>query len=204
VTATTPFLIAGATWRAELPTLTSKLVSLREPTLRDSSDLLVLLSIDDAPRFGTDEPLCAFGVHRLIEAAVRDRGAGVGFTYAITLIGSRRIIGLIQARQLDPAFDAAECECVILPSSRGSGAFIEAVRLAGSFAFATVGSRRLEARVPVANGRANGAMRKLGAVQEGLLRRSLRRRGEYFDQVLWSVLKEDWSEHWVPTGPRVH
>jgi len=54
------------------------------------------------------------------------------------------------------------------------------------------------------NGRANGALRKLGAVQEGVLRRSMRRRGEYIDQVLWSVLKEDWGEHWVAAGPRVH
>ena len=39
------------------------------------------------------------------------------------------------------------------------------------------------------NGRANGALRKLGAVQEGVLRRSVRRDGEYFDQVLWSMLE---------------
>jgi ribosomal-protein-alanine N-acetyltransferase len=184
--------------------LTSKLVSLREPTLRDASDLLTLLSADDAPRFGIDEPLCAFGVQRLIEASVRERGAGTGFTYAITLNGSRRIIGLVQIRQLDPSFDAAEWDCVILPAFRGSGAFLEAARLVGSFAFGSVGSRRLEARVPLSSGRANGALRKLGAVQEGLLRRSLRRGGEYLDQVLWSVLRDDWGEHWISTGPRVH
>jgi hypothetical protein len=32
----------------------------------------------------------------------------------------------------------------------------------------------------------------------------VRRSGEYFDQVLWSLLKEDWGEHWVSTAPRVH
>ena len=25
-----------------------------------------------------------------------------------------------------------------------------------------------------------------------------------FDQVLWSMLKEDWGDHWVSTAPRVH
>jgi RimJ/RimL family protein N-acetyltransferase len=54
------------------------------------------------------------------------------------------------------------------------------------------------------NGRANGALRKLGAVQEGVLRRSVRRGGEYVDQVLWSLLKEDWGDHWVSIAPRVH
>ena len=50
--------------------------------------------------------------------------------------------------------------------------------------------------MPLQNGRANGALRKLGAVQEGVLRQSVRRGGEYVDQVLWSMLKEDWGDHW--------
>jgi RimJ/RimL family protein N-acetyltransferase len=54
------------------------------------------------------------------------------------------------------------------------------------------------------NGRANSALRKLGAVQEGVLRRSARRGGEYVDQVLWSMLKDDWTDNWVSTEPRVH
>jgi RimJ/RimL family protein N-acetyltransferase len=82
--------------------------------------------------------------------------------------------------------------------------FLDAARLVGSFAFGTVGVHRLEARVSLANGRANGALRKLGAVQEGVLRRSLYRAGEYVDQALWSLLEQDWAEHWVSTAPRVH
>jgi hypothetical protein len=38
---------------------------------------------------------------------------------------------------------------------------------------------------------------------EGVLR-SVRRVDEYFDQVLWSMLKDDWGEHCVSTAPRVH
>jgi len=82
--------------------------------------------------------------------------------------------------------------------------FLETARLVGSFAFGTVGVHRLESRVLLQNGRANGALRKLGAVQEGVLRESVRRGSTYLDQVLWSVLKEDWGEHWVSTAPRVH
>ena len=89
--------------------------------------------------------------------------------------GTRAVVGLIQVRQLDPSFEAAEWECTLAPSVRGTGVFLEAARLVGSFAFGTVGARRLEARVLLQNGRANGALRKLGAVQEGVLRRSVRR-----------------------------
>ena len=60
------------------------------------------------------------------------------------------------------------------------------------FAVETVGVRRLEARAVVANGRGNGALRKLGAVQEGILRRSFLKNGQHLDQILWSILREEW------------
>jgi RimJ/RimL family protein N-acetyltransferase len=82
--------------------------------------------------------------------------------------------------------------------------FVEAMRLVGSFAFDAVGVRRLETRVLLRNGRGNTALRKLGAVEEGILRRAARREGEYLDQVLWSLLREDWGDRWISTAPRVH
>ena len=197
-------LMTVSNWKSELPTLTSRLVTLREPTSSDLGPLVNLLSLHDATHFGLDQPASEIAVQQLIERAARDRAAGLGFTYVITLNPSRTLVGLIQVRQLDPSFEAAEWECTIAPSARGSGVFLETARLVGSFAFGSVGAHRLEARVLLQNGRGNGALRKLGAVQEGVLRRSLRRRGEYLDRVLWSMLKEDWGEHWVSTAPRVH
>jgi RimJ/RimL family protein N-acetyltransferase len=205
---TTDNSLIQSNWRADLPALTAKLVSLREPTQRDADALLVLLSLDDAPRLGIEGPASLLSVQRLIDRAARDRAAGVGFTYVITLNGTRTVIGLVHIRQLDPLFDSAEWTGVLLPAARGTGAFLDAVRLAGSFAFGVIGARRLEARVSLAHGRGNGALKKLGGVQEGILRRSLSRSGEddgqYVDQALWSMLKEDWRDHWVSTAPRVH
>jgi RimJ/RimL family protein N-acetyltransferase len=194
----------ASTWRTELPVLAGRTVTLREPAFQDLGPLLELLKLRDATRFGVDEPISDLGVQDLIDRAARERAAGVAVTYSITISASRTLVGLVQVRQLDPSFEAAEWECTIAPSARGTGIFLEAARLAGSFAFGTLGVHRLEARVLVQNGRANGALRKLGAAQEGVLRRSVRRSGEYLDQVLWSLLKEDWGEHWVSTAPRVH
>jgi RimJ/RimL family protein N-acetyltransferase len=199
-----PTVIGASTWRNELPSLTGRIVLLREPVSQDLGPLVDLLSLGDASRFGLDEPVSEIGVRELIERFARERANGLSFTYVITLATARTIVGLAQVRQLDPSFEAAEWECTIAPSSRGSGIFLEAARLIGSFAFGAIGTHRLEARVLLQNGRANGALRKLGAVQEGVLRRSVRRAGEYCDQVLWSLLKEDWGDHWVSTAPRVH
>jgi RimJ/RimL family protein N-acetyltransferase len=191
-------------WREELPTLTSRLATLREPVPKDLGPLVTLLSLGDATRFGTDAPATDVSVQRMIERAARDRTTGQAFTYAITPGTARPPVGLIQVRRMDPAFEAAEWECTLAPAVRGTGIFLEAARLVGSFAFGQVGVRRIEARVLLKNGRANTALRKLGAVEEGILRRSVRLNGEYVDQVLWSLLKEDWGNHWVSTGPRVH
>jgi hypothetical protein len=74
----------------------------------------------------------------------------------------------------------------------GTGNFEKGAALVMEFAFETVGVHRLEARAAVRNGRGNGALRKIGAVQEGILRKSFLKNGEYLDQMLWTVLDEDW------------
>lgn len=184
--------------------LTGRNVTLREPNAQDVTALTGVLSLGDATRFGIDEIVTEFAVQALVKRAIADRGAGRAFTYVVLHTASQAVVGLVQVRQLDPGFEAAEVECTLAPASRGTGAFLEMARLVGSLAFGTVGAHRLEARVLLQNGRANGALRKLGAVQEGVLRRSVRRNDQYFDQVLWSVLKEDWGDHWMPTPGRVH
>jgi ribosomal-protein-alanine N-acetyltransferase len=76
--------------------------------------------------------------------------------------------------------------------------FVEASRLVTDFAFGQLGVHRLEGRVAVRNGRGNGALRKIGAAQEGVLRRSFVRNGEYLDQVLWAIVNVDWQPQTVP------
>ena len=61
------------------------------------------------------------------------------------------------------------------------------------FVFDEVGVHRLEARAVVQNGRGNGALKKIGAIQEGLLRKSFEKNGERLDQALWTILAEDWN-----------
>jgi RimJ/RimL family protein N-acetyltransferase len=167
---------------------------LREPIAEDLPALVELLRLPDASRFGIDGPLNDAAVLAFIERAVFERRAGTGFAFTITLHASSDLVGLARIRQLDLGFDAAEWEITLAPAARGTGVFVETARLVGSFAFGSVGARRLEARVRAENGRASAALRKLGAVEEGILRRSLRRGSDYVDQVLWSVLKEEWGD----------
>jgi len=87
----------------------------------------------------------------------------------------------------------------------GTGVFAEAAREVVAFAFETVGVHRLEARAAVQNGRGNGALRKVGAVQEGLLRKSFQKNGQYLDQALWTILNDDWQprQKWAAANHQV-
>ena len=114
-------------------------------------------------------------------------------------------IGLFQVRSLEPAFGTAEWGFAIALEFWGSGVFADGAQLTVNFAFETLGVHRLEARAALKNGRVNGALQKLGAVQEDVLRCSFLRNGEYLDQALWTILQEDWIQATPTRGTgRVH
>jgi ribosomal-protein-alanine N-acetyltransferase len=113
-------------------------------------------------------------------------------------------VGLFQIRELEPGFTTAEWGFAIGSPFWGTGVFMEGARLTVEFAFETVGVHRLEARAAVANGRGNGALAKIGAVKEAVLRQSFLRNGEYLDQALWSIVREDWRQAKAVWGSIVH
>jgi RimJ/RimL family protein N-acetyltransferase len=69
---------------------------------------------------------------------------------------------------------------------------MDSARLLLEFAFGTLGVRRVEARAVGVDGRANGSLLKLGARREGLLREGFRNGDVIHDQVMWSLLANDW------------
>jgi ribosomal-protein-alanine N-acetyltransferase len=113
-------------------------------------------------------------------------------------------VGLFQVRQLDPTFGTAEWGFAIGSAFWGSGLFLKGAELVVGFALDVIGVHRLEARAAVQNGRGNGALRKIGAVQEGILRRSFLRRGEHMDQALWAIIAEDWRQSKAVWGATIN
>jgi RimJ/RimL family protein N-acetyltransferase len=113
-------------------------------------------------------------------------------------------VGLFQIHQTEPGFATAEWGFALGSPFWGKGFFSEGSRLVLDFAFDVLGVHRLEARAAVCNGRGNGALRKAGALQEGILRRSLLRNGEYLDQVLWAIIDSDRRHTRAYDGPSIH
>jgi RimJ/RimL family protein N-acetyltransferase len=179
-------------WRSSLPLLTGNLVTLRELEVSDAPALFTALTTEQVTRFLSPPPSSVEGFEKFIRSARRQRETGQYLCYAVVPHGSDMAIGLFQVRALEPAFGTAEWGFAIASEFWGTGVFVDGARLVVDFVFDVIGVQRLEARAAVKNGRGNGALRKLGAVQEGLLRRSFEKNGEYLDQMLWTILRDEW------------
>ncbi len=99
--------------------------------------------------------------------------------FAVTLDASDTAVASFNCGRSKPASAPRNGD---LPSARHTGDLVRFKKARSScvqFAFDAVGVHRLEARAAVRNERGNAALRKLGAVREGRLRRSLLTNGEY-------------------------
>jgi RimJ/RimL family protein N-acetyltransferase len=187
-------------WSTSLPQLRGQLVSLRELAATDAIALHALLTTSAVDRLISPPPASADAFERFIATMRQSREAGTCACFGIVPAGAAAAVGLIQIRQLEPSFRTAEWGFALGSAYWGNGMFMEAATLALEFIFERIGVERLEARAALINGRGNGVLRKLGAVQELVLRRSFLSDGRYLDQALWTMLAIEWRESRTVAG----
>ena len=181
--------VVSTDWQQGLPTLTGQQVVLRTS---DATSLCALLTTEEVARFISPPPTTVDGFERFIAWTIRQRAAGAYACFAVTVKGFDTAIGIFQVRALDPDFGTAEWGFALGSPFWGTGVYQDGAQLVVDFVFETLGVHRLEARSAVQNGRGNGALLKIGATQECVLRKSFQKNGEYLDQVLYAILEDDW------------
>ena len=191
-------------WRQALPVLEAGAVTVRELRLADAPSLFQMLTTEEVARFISPPPTSLEGFERFIAWTQRERTDGRYICFGIVPAGCEQAVGIIQVRTLAPGFDIAEWGFAVGSAFWGTGVFQAAARQVLGFVFEAVGVHRLEARSVVANGRGNGALQKLGATREAVLRKSFLRDGVYHDQVIWSICEEDWRQWQASSAPRKH
>ena len=189
--------VTTSDWQ-HLPVLAGTRVALRELRTSDATSLLAMLTTEEVTRFISPPPTTVEGFERFIAWTHRMWQAGSYACFAVTVVGSDTAIGIFQVRELTPGFDSAEWGFALGSPFWGTGVFEESARLVMEFAFDTLGVHRLEARCATRNGRGNGALLKVGAVQEGVLRKSFLKDGEYLDQALYALVEDDWRASRAP------
>jgi len=108
-------------------------------------------------------------------------------------LDGEKLIGMTAYLRVEPAAQTLEIgNSYIVPDRRGTGLNGRMKRLMIDHAFAC-GFRRIEFRIDARNARSQAAVRKLGAVQEGLLRAErITWTGHVRDTLLFGLLESDW------------
>ena len=183
-------------WQCGLPELSDGAIVLRELRPPDAPSLLRHLNYAHVLQHIAPCPSTVDDFRRFIRWTHARRRRGVHACYGIIPPGQTTPVGIIQIWPIDPDFWTAEWGYVLGAEYWGTGLFQRSARLFLDAVFLNalfgpIRVFRLEARAAGVNGRGNGALRKLGATREGVLRGS--HDGEMVgDQVMWSLLASDW------------
>ena len=169
-------------WRAGVPALGGRHLTLRELQLEDAPSLFAHLTTEEVARFISPPPTSVEGFEAFIRWTHKRRAQGRYICFGIVPAGQTVAVGLIQIHLDETDTEIAEWGFVLGSAYWGSGLFLAGARRVADFAFAQMGLTRLVAHAAVPNGRGNGALRKLGAVQAGVRRQSFERHGVRLDQ----------------------
>lgn len=93
----------------------------------------------------------------------------------------------------DPLARSAEVGIALLPEARGQGFGTDALRVLVDFLFRARNLQRLHLETLAGNGAAIASYRKVGFVQEGVLRCHAFADGGYVDTVTLGLLRDEWS-----------
>ncbi len=81
----------------------------------------------------------------------------------------------------------------LVPSERGKGYGTEAIQMMVDHLFLKREIVRIQAPTATGNIASQKALEKAGFSKEGVMRKSLYAKGEYKDQYLYSILREEWK-----------
>ena len=178
-------------WRRTWPALKGEHVTLREVRQSDAAPLLEIFADPEVRRYLPPGPRTVDEFRKFITWGRRERLRG-RYVCLTALDDASRVIGLFQLHSLE-CFGTAEWGYAMARDRWGTGLFTESARLLLDYAFSSLEIRRLECRAPVANTHARRAVKRLGGVEEGILRECFACTAEPEDYVIASVLARDWE-----------
>jgi [ribosomal protein S5]-alanine N-acetyltransferase len=183
---------APVQWWNHLPDLVSAPVRLRELRAGDAAALIPAIASPEVGKYLSPGPTSVAEIEMFIKWAQRARSEGRYICFGVVPHGATDPVGVFQLWPLEPSFRTAEWGFALDPAHWGTGLFHQCAQLVMEFGFDRLGMIRLEARAAADNARGNRALKKLGALPEGVLRKAFMAGGEYRDHVLWAILADDW------------
>lgn len=164
---------------------------------------LGLHHVDALYAVGTDPSLWALTLSRVnaladmesyVAQALADQRDGTALPFATVERSTGRVIGSTRYMNISPAHLRVEIGSTwIAPPWQRTGVNTEAKLLMLRHAFDSLGCRRVELKTSALNMRSRTAMLRIGAVEEGTLRRHMvNPDGSARDSVYYSILDSEW------------
>jgi aminoglycoside 6'-N-acetyltransferase len=176
--------------------LTGPRVMLRRFQPGDVASFVAYRSLEQVARFQSwDAPYPREEGERFIQAIAKDHPdtPGEWFQFAVALRPAGELIGDCAA--LPQADDPRQCEIgfTLAPGYQGRGYATEAVRLLLGYLFTTRGKHRITARCDPRNAASAALLERLGMRREGHLRESTWAKGEWTDDLVYGLLRDEWQ-----------
>jgi RimJ/RimL family protein N-acetyltransferase len=177
-----------------LVTLTGQVVTLEPLSLEHAGGLLEAAQSEEIWRHTIDEPRTLDAMSEYIAGALSDRDAGTAIPFAVRHNGTDRHIGCTRYVNIAPQRRGLEIGFTwYAPEFWRTAVNTECKYLLLSHAFESLRFIRVELQTMSANARSRSAILRLGAIEEGTLRsRMVRRNGQRFDSVFFSILDTEW------------
>lgn len=134
-------------------------------------------------------------VLRYVSRAITDREAGQRYSFAVQLDGSKTIIGSSSFGSISKKDGRIEIGWTWLaPEYHGKGINTIVKHLLLKYGFEELRAHRIEFKTDNSNPRSCGALEKIGAKRDGVLRsHTLMHDGRYRDTVYYSILQDEWA-----------
>jgi len=164
------------------------------PIERDDLDqaIVALNDREIADLVGFRGPVSRQMAEKWFEEEVAKRHGEREFFFAICELGSADLIGECGFHQIDFGI-RADVAIFLLPEYTGRGLGTDAMNALVDFGFGELGFHRIGLHVTPTNERAIRSYEKSGFTHEGRLRAWRRRRGRIIDDLVMSILRDEWE-----------
>src|SRR5712691_4886875 len=178
---------------SHFPTLTTQRLLLRQIEMSDAEALFATHSDEETMKlFGTRQKSVE-ETREMIQRFQRQYAQRQVIRWGVTLKGDDRVIGSCPFFNFDEGFHRAETGYILNRAYWKQGIMSEAMSAVLAFGFMQLGLQRIEAMVDPENENSKGLLQRLGFTYEGRLRKHYFSDGVFSDDLIFSLLKDEWQ-----------
>lgn len=176
--------------------LTTKRLIIRPIQIEDKIDLFEYRSDPETYKYLSVAPKELKDIEKFIEKSSKDINVqGTWFQFVVILKENQRLIGDVGLHFLEtePENKQVEIGYTLNPDFRGNGYAYEALTDIIDYLFNSLQKHRIIASIDPINLSSLKLIEKLGFRKEAHFRKSLFFHGEWVDDLVYALLKEDWK-----------